>query len=63
METKTGFPTLSVVILSLCMGMQAYTYVNLFPYAGMMVKELLGLGTTNESGEVLRVPPHASVRC
>ena len=46
------FPTLTVVILSLCMTLNIYTLVNLFPYVGVMVKKLLALETTNELGEM-----------
>lgn len=45
------FPTLTVAILSLCMTLNIYTLVNLFPYVGLMVKQLLALETTNEVGE------------
>ena len=51
-ESGVGeFPVLSVTILSLCMTLNGYVVVSLFPYVGLMVKELLGLETTNESGE------------
>ena len=46
------FPTLTVVILSLCMTLNVYTLVNPFPYVGVMVKKLLALETTNELGEM-----------
>lgn len=49
--TARGFPTRTVVILSLCATLNSYTLVNLFPYVGLMVKELLALETTNELGE------------
>ena len=45
------FPALNVSILSLGMALNVYTLVSLFPYVGLMVKELLGLKTSNESGE------------
>lgn len=48
------FPARIVVILSLCATLNSYTLVNLFPYAGLMVKELLALETTNELGELVR---------
>ena len=44
-------PVRSVVILCLCMTLNSYTLVNLFPYVGLMVKGLLGLETINEVGE------------
>lgn len=37
----------------------AYALCNLFPYVGMMVKDLLDLETTNEAGMV----PNAQSRC
>ena len=49
-EPAKKFPTLAVVILSLGMVIHSYTLVSLFPYVGMMVKDLLGLETTNEAG-------------
>lgn len=49
------FPTLAVVILVLCMTINGYALSNLFPYVGMMVKDLLGLETTNEAGMVPNV--------
>lgn len=45
------FPYCPVFVLALCLVVNAYTLVNLFPYVGMMVKDILGLSTTNESGE------------
>lgn len=50
----TSFPALQVTVLALCMAQQSYTYINLFPYVGMMVKELFGLESPNESGEHVR---------
>lgn len=51
-ESEPGpFPFGSVLILAICMTLNMYVFVNLFPYAGMMVKGLLGLHTTNEVGE------------
>ena len=47
------FPTLIVTILSLCMTLNIYTLVNLFPYVGVMVKKLLALDTTNDVGETM----------
>eukprot|EP00752_Nemacystus_decipiens_P005353 g4854.t1 len=44
------FPRRSVIILALALTTNAYTLVNLFPYVGMMVKHLMNLPTTNESG-------------
>lgn len=49
---ETGpFPFGAVLILAICMTLNAYTLVNLFPYVGLMVKGLLRLSTTNEIGE------------
>lgn len=45
------FPLRCVIILALALLVNAYTLANLFPYVGMMVKHLMGLSTTNESGE------------
>lgn len=47
------FPAGIVMILSLGMTLNMYTIVNLFPYVGIMIKELLKLETTNELGEWL----------
>eukprot|EP00903_Cladosiphon_okamuranus_P017340 g15976.t1 len=40
----------AVVILALAMTINSCTMVSLFPYVGMMVKELLSLQSTNEIG-------------
>lgn len=48
---SASFPTRAVVILSLVMTINSATLVSLFPYVGMMVKELLSLESTNEVGE------------
>ena len=53
-EPAKKFPTLAVAILCLGMTVTSYTLVSLFPYVGMMVKELLSLETTNEAGECNR---------
>lgn len=45
------FPYRAVIILVLCLTVHRYTFVNVFPYVGMMVKRLMGLSSTNESGE------------
>lgn len=45
------FPHRPVIILALCMTVNAYAVVNLFPYVGIMVKDLVGLESTNEAGE------------
>lgn len=45
------FPLRSVVILCLCMTLNSYTLVSLFPYVGLMAKGLLGLEKINEVGE------------
>lgn len=50
-DGKKPFPIGPVFILALCLTVNSYTLVNLFPYVGMMVKHLLGLATTNEAGE------------
>lgn len=44
------FPARAVVILTMCLTINAYALCNLFPYVGIMVKDLLGLQTTNEAG-------------
>ncbi|CAM9138178.1 unnamed protein product, partial [Hapterophycus canaliculatus] len=44
---KSPFPLGSVLLLALCMTLNMYTMVNLFPYVGMMVKELLMMEPTN----------------
>lgn len=45
-----GFPTRAVLILALCMGVHSFTFVSLFPYVGMMVKECLKLDSIDEAG-------------
>lgn len=49
-----SFPTRAVVILSMANTINSYTMVSLFPYVGMMVKDLLDLQSINEVGEKLR---------
>lgn len=51
--TGTAFPYRSVVVLALVLTTNGYTLSNLFPYVGTMTKHLLGLSTTNESGEFI----------
>lgn len=46
-----GFPFLEVMILVLCATVYVYTVVNLIPYVGIMVMQLLGLASINEAGE------------
>ena len=53
---EKAFPYGPVLILALCLTVNAYTLVNLFPYVGLMVKDLLGLSTINESGEQKKEP-------
>ena len=53
---EKAFPYGPVLILALCLTVNAYTMVNLFPYVGLMVKDLLGLSTINESGEQKKEP-------
>lgn len=62
-ETDLGgkFPGGIVMILSLCMTLNIYTLVNLLPYVGVMIKELLELETTNELGEVLLLRTHINI--
>lgn len=51
-EPDSGtFPARVVIILSLCMTVNTYSVVSLLAYVGVMVKDLLDLETTNESGE------------
>ncbi|CAN0007258.1 unnamed protein product [Ectocarpus fasciculatus] len=52
-STGTAFPCRSVVILALVLTANGYTLSNLFPYVGTMTQRLLGLSTTNESGEFI----------
>ena len=47
------FPTQFVAILVICMALNCYTLANLFPYVGLMVKDLLQLQTTNEAGMIM----------
>ncbi|CAM9676943.1 unnamed protein product [Ectocarpus sp. 6 AP-2014] len=51
--TGTAFPYRPVVILALVLTTNGYTLSNLFPYVGTMTMHLLGLSTTNESGEFI----------
>lgn len=51
---RSAFPVQTVTILVLCMTLNNYSLVSLFPYIGVMVMDLLGLETTNEAGEILR---------
>eukprot|EP00903_Cladosiphon_okamuranus_P022385 g20588.t2 len=46
----TSSATHAVIVLALANTVNAYAMVSLFPYVGMMVKELLGLQSTNEVG-------------
>lgn len=50
------FPHRSVIILALVLTTNSYTLANLFPYVGMMVKHLMDLPTTNESGALRELP-------
>lgn len=45
-----GFPTRAVLILAVCMGVHSFTFVSLFPYVGIMVKECLKLDSIDEAG-------------
>lgn len=45
------FPLGVVLLLALCMTLTMYSMVSLFPYVGMMVKELLRMEPTNGVGE------------
>ena len=45
------FPRREVFILLLCVSVNAYTRVNLFPYVGIMVMQLMRLQSINEAGE------------
>lgn len=45
------FPVLEVAILVICVSVNAYTLVNLFPYVGVMVMQLMELKSINEAGE------------
>ena len=46
-----GFPYREVTILVLCVSVSSYTRVNLFPYVGIMVMQLMRLDSINDSGE------------
>ena len=46
-----GFPRRGVFILVFCVSVNVYTLVNLFPYVGIMVKQMMGLESINESGK------------
>ncbi|CAM9177422.1 unnamed protein product [Scytosiphon promiscuus] len=47
---KGPFPLGVVLLLALCMTLNMYSMVNLFPYVGMMVKDLLRMEPTNGVG-------------
>jgi len=49
---RYGFPRLEVIILVLCVIVNTYAVDNLFPYVGIMVKQLMELESIDESGEV-----------
>lgn len=53
-KEEGAFPVQTVTILVLCLTLNNYTLVSLFPYIGVMVMHLLGLETTNEAGETYR---------
>jgi len=42
------------------MAVHSFTFVSLFPYVGIMTCQLLGLGSTNEAGETLRLLDYGS---
>lgn len=46
-----GFPYREVIILVLCVSVHAYTLVNVFPYVGVMVMQLMDLKSINDAGE------------
>lgn len=46
-----GFPYREVIILVLCVSVHAYTLVNVFPYVGVMVMQLMELKSINDAGE------------
>ncbi|CAM9674846.1 unnamed protein product, partial [Ectocarpus sp. 6 AP-2014] len=50
MADTSPFPLAHVLILAICMTLNMYALVNLFPYVGTLVKTLLKLETTNEVG-------------
>lgn len=48
--SSRDFPYLTVCILSLTQGLNAFTRTSLFPYVGFMVKHLMSL-STDDVGE------------
>lgn len=55
-----AFPKREVLILCLGMLANSYNLSSLFPYVGMMVKDLLNLETVNEAGGCNRAAPAAA---
>lgn len=53
------FPKRGVLILCLGMLANSYTLSSLFPYVGVMVKDLLNLETINEAGGCSSAAPAA----
>ncbi|CAN0415628.1 unnamed protein product, partial [Ascophyllum nodosum] len=47
---KLEFPRREVITLALCSTTLNYTLVNLFPYVGIMVKDMMALDSINEAG-------------
>ena len=52
---RKRMPLFEVVVLTAALTVNAYTIANLFPYLGMMIQLLLGLESTNASGEFVAV--------
>lgn len=50
-DGAAAFPWLRVIILALCMTVHSYTLASVYPYVGVMTKNLLGLPSMNEAGE------------
>ena len=45
------FPVREVITLTICVTTTYYTLVNLFPYVGVMVKDIMELDSINEAGK------------
>ena len=48
---KLGFPRREIITLALCVVTHLYTLVSLFPYVGIMAKDMLALDSINEAGD------------
>lgn len=52
---RKKMPLIQIGVLAAALAVNAYTIANLFPYLGIMIQLLLGLGSTNSSGELVVV--------